>query len=87
MNSNAKEAFSPEPSNQEKTSTSNHPDITRNTTEIQIVPFETPIPISYFRQELHIVGNKRAINRGLSNVVSGERNTLLKLELKGGQEA
>lgn len=38
--------------------------------------------VSRFRQELHVVGDKRAIKRGLSNVVSGERNTLLKLKLK-----
>lgn len=37
--------------------------------------------ISRFRQELHVVGDKRAVKRGLSNVVSGERNTLLKLKL------
>lgn len=38
--------------------------------------------VSRFRQELHVVGDKRAIKRGLSNVVSGERQTLLKLKLK-----
>lgn len=37
--------------------------------------------ISRFRKELHVVGDKRAVKRGLSNVVSGERNTLLKLKL------
>jgi exodeoxyribonuclease V alpha subunit len=37
--------------------------------------------ISRFRQQLHVVGDKRAIKRGLSNVVSGERNTILKLKL------
>lgn len=39
--------------------------------------------VSRFRQELYIVGDTRAIKRGLSNVVSGERNTLLKLKLSG----
>lgn len=38
--------------------------------------------VSRFRKELHVVGDKRAIKRGLSNVVSGERNTLLKLKLQ-----
>ena len=42
--------------------------------------------ISRFRQELHVVGDKRAVKRGLSNVVSGERNTLLKLRLAEGKE-
>lgn len=37
--------------------------------------------VSRFRQELYVVGDKRAIKRGLSNVVSGERQTLLKLKL------
>ena len=37
--------------------------------------------VSRFRQELHVVGDRRAIKRGLSNVVSGERNTLLKLRM------
>jgi len=39
--------------------------------------------VSRFRQELHIVGDKRMIKRGLSNVVSGERNTYIKLKLGG----
>jgi len=39
--------------------------------------------VSRFRQELHIVGDKKAIKRGLSNVVSGDRNTYLKLRLVG----
>jgi len=39
--------------------------------------------VSRFRQELHIVGDRKAIKRGLSNVVSGERNTFLKLALAG----
>lgn len=39
--------------------------------------------VSRFRQELHIIGNKKAIKRGLSNVVSGDRNTYLKLKLAG----
>lgn len=37
--------------------------------------------VSRFREELYVVGDKRAIKRGLSNVVSGERQTLLKLKL------
>ena len=41
--------------------------------------------VSRFRKELHVVGDKRAIKRGLSNVVSGERNTLLKLKLASEQ--
>ena len=41
--------------------------------------------VSRYRQELHIVGNQKAIKRGLSNVVSGERNTYLKLQLQKGE--
>lgn len=41
--------------------------------------------VSRFRQELHVIGNKKALRRGLDNVVSGERQTFLKLEL--GKEA
>jgi hypothetical protein len=41
MNSNAKEAFSPEPSSQEKTSSSNQQNITRNTAEIPIDALST----------------------------------------------
>lgn len=37
--------------------------------------------VSRFREELYIVGDKRAIKRALSNVVSGSRNTYLKLKL------
>jgi len=39
--------------------------------------------VSRFRQELHVVGDKKALKRGLSNVVSGDRNTFLKLRLGG----
>lgn len=39
--------------------------------------------VSRFRKELHIVGDKKAIKRALSNVVSGDRNTFLKLKLRG----
>jgi exodeoxyribonuclease V alpha subunit len=39
--------------------------------------------ISRFRQELYVVGDSKAIKRALNNVVSGERNTFLKLRLKG----
>lgn len=42
--------------------------------------------ISRFRQELHVVGDKRAVKRAVSNVVSGERQTLLKLKLVEGKE-
>lgn len=41
--------------------------------------------VSRYRQELHVVGDKKAIKRGLSNVVSGERNTYLKLQLQRGE--
>lgn len=41
--------------------------------------------VSRFRQELYVVGNKKAIKRGLSNVVNGDRNTYLKLRLAGGE--
>lgn len=37
--------------------------------------------ISRFREELHVIGDKRAVKRAVSNVVSGQRNTLLKLKL------
>jgi len=37
--------------------------------------------VSRYRQELHVVGDRKAIKRGLSNVVSGERNTHMKLQL------
>lgn len=37
--------------------------------------------VSRFKQELYIVGDNKAIKRALSNVVSGERNTHLKLVL------
>lgn len=39
--------------------------------------------ISRFREELWVVGNKKALKRGVQNVVSGERNTLIKLRLRG----
>jgi len=39
--------------------------------------------VSRFRQELHVVGDRKAMKRGLSNVVSGERQTFLKLSLAG----
>ena len=39
--------------------------------------------VSRFRKELHIIGNQKAIKRGVSNVVAGERQTLIKLRLKG----
>jgi exodeoxyribonuclease V alpha subunit len=42
--------------------------------------------VSRYRQELHVVGDKKAIKRGLSNVVSGERNTYMKLQLVGQGE-
>ena len=35
--------------------------------------------VSRFRQELYVVGDNKAVKRGLSNVVSGDRNTHLKL--------
>ena len=38
--------------------------------------------VSRFRQELYVVGDKKAIKRGLSNVVSGDRNTHLKLVMR-----
>ena len=38
--------------------------------------------ISRFRKELHVVGDKRAIKRGLSNVLSDSRNTYIKLQLQ-----
>lgn len=41
--------------------------------------------ISRFREQLWVVGNRKALKRGVSNVVSGERNTLLKLRLTGGE--
>jgi exodeoxyribonuclease V alpha subunit len=41
--------------------------------------------MSRFRQELHVVGDNKAMKRALSNVVSGERNTFLKLKLSGEQ--
>lgn len=37
--------------------------------------------VSRFRKELHVVGNKKALRRGLTNIVSGERQTFLKLQL------
>lgn len=37
--------------------------------------------ISRFREELYVVGDKREVKRAVSNVVSGQRNTLLKLKL------
>jgi len=39
--------------------------------------------ISRFREELWVVGDRKAMKRGVSNVVSGERNTLIKLRLSG----
>jgi len=39
--------------------------------------------VSRFRQELHIIGDGKAMKRALSNVVSGDRNTYLKLRLQG----
>lgn len=39
--------------------------------------------VSRFREELHIVGDKKMLKRGLANVVSGERQTFLKLSLTG----
>lgn len=39
--------------------------------------------VSRFRKELHVVGDAKALKRGLSNVVSGDRNTALKLQLNG----
>jgi exodeoxyribonuclease V alpha subunit len=41
------------------------------------------VGVSRFKEELHVIGDIRAVKRGLSNVVSGERNTLLKLRLRG----
>ena len=40
--------------------------------------------VSRYRKELHVIGDKKAIKRGLSNEVSGERNTFLKLQLQKG---
>jgi exodeoxyribonuclease V alpha subunit len=39
--------------------------------------------ISRFREELWVVGDKKALKRGVSNVVAGDRNTLIKLRLQG----
>ena len=39
--------------------------------------------VSRFRKELHIIGDNKMIKRSLSNVVSGERNTYIKLVLSG----
>jgi exodeoxyribonuclease V alpha subunit len=39
--------------------------------------------LSRFRGELSVVGDRKAIKRSISNVVSGERNTYLKLKLQG----
>lgn len=37
--------------------------------------------VSRFRKELHVLGDKRAVKRGLSNVLSNSRNTYIKLQL------
>ena len=42
--------------------------------------------ISRFRRQLYVVGDQKAIKRSISNVVSGERNTLIKLELRKKSE-
>lgn len=42
--------------------------------------------VSRFKKELYIIGDKRAIKRALTNVVSGQRNTLLKLKLQQCEE-
>jgi exodeoxyribonuclease V alpha subunit len=42
--------------------------------------------ISRFREELHVIGNNRTIKRAISNIVSGSRNTYLKLKLSGDVE-
>lgn len=42
--------------------------------------------VSRFRKELTIVGDKKALKRALSNVVSGERQTYLKLNLQGEEQ-
>lgn len=39
--------------------------------------------VSRFRKELHVVGNKKALDRGRTNVQSTERNTFIKLSMAG----
>jgi len=39
--------------------------------------------VSRFKKELYVIGDNKAVKRGISNVVSGERNTLIKLRLRG----
>ncbi len=38
--------------------------------------------VSRFKKELNVVGNEKAIKRGISNVINGERNTFIKLSLE-----
>jgi len=38
---------------------------------------------SRFKKSLHVIGNAKALKRGVSNIVSGERNTYLKLQMGG----